>query len=188
MLGKELETYLNGFGKYVIQQSRSNLTKQKKNVDKNLYNSLSFEKNVSKNSFQLSFMMEDYGKFQDKGVKGKDPSKVSPNARIQGQQAPNSPYRFGSGTSSGKWGSFVNNIADWAKKRNIRLRDDKGRFKKGDYKTIAQIIASNIYARGIKPSLFFTKPFNKAFETMPDEVLQAYALDVEKFLQSTIKK
>jgi hypothetical protein len=35
--------------------------------------------------------MEDYGVFQDKGVKGKDPSKVSKNAKIKGQQAPNSP-------------------------------------------------------------------------------------------------
>jgi hypothetical protein len=188
MLGKELEAYLNGFGKYVIQQSRSNLTKQRKNVDKNLYNSLNFEKNVSKNSFQLSFVMEDYGKFQDKGVKGKDPSKVSKNAKIRGQQAPQSPYRFGSGNFSGKWGEFTNSLEKWVKSKNLRLRDSKGRFTKGDVKTIAQIVARNIYSRGIKPSLFFTKPFEKAFQTMPDEVVKAYGLDVEKFLQSTIKK
>jgi len=33
--------------------------------------------------------------FQDAGVKGKDPSKVSPNAKITGQQAPNSKYNLG---------------------------------------------------------------------------------------------
>jgi hypothetical protein len=26
-------------------------------------------------------------------------------------------------------------LADWAKARNIRLRDEKGRYKKGNYKT-----------------------------------------------------
>jgi hypothetical protein len=38
--------------------------------------------------------MEDYGKFVDKGVKGANPSNVSPNAKIRGQQAPNSPYSW----------------------------------------------------------------------------------------------
>ena len=67
---KETERYLNNFAKYVIQQSRSNLTRQDKNVDKKLYNSLDKEIEVGANSFRLSFLMEDYGKFQDKGVSG----------------------------------------------------------------------------------------------------------------------
>jgi hypothetical protein len=83
--------------KYVIQQSQEAiLSKSKKNFSKQLYNSLGYDLNVSKNSFSLSILMEDYGMFQDKGVKGKDPSKVSKNAKIKGQQAPNSPYKFGS--------------------------------------------------------------------------------------------
>ena len=43
MLKKETEKYLNDFAKYVIQQSRSNLTKGDKNANKNLYNSLDKE-------------------------------------------------------------------------------------------------------------------------------------------------
>jgi hypothetical protein len=175
MLGKELEAYLNGFGKYVIQQSRSNLTKQRKNVDKNLYNSLNFEKNVSKNSFQLSFVMEDYGKFQDKGVKGKTSS----------SKAPNSPFRFGSGT--GRKGGLTEGIREWVRKKRFQFKDRKtGKFL--SYESTAFLISRSIYHTGIKPSLFFTKPFEKAFQTMPDEVVKAYGLDVEKFLQSTIKK
>ena len=61
---------LNRFAKYVISQSRANLTRGKKNSSKNLYNSLDSEVKVSKNSFELSFLMEDYGVFQDKGVSG----------------------------------------------------------------------------------------------------------------------
>ena len=39
----ELNKALNGFGKYVIQQSRSNLTKGKKNSTSDLYNSLKYD-------------------------------------------------------------------------------------------------------------------------------------------------
>ena len=68
---KETQKALNTFAKYVIQQSRTNLTKGKKNASKELYNSLDSDVKVSKNSFQLSFLMEEYGVFQDKGVSGK---------------------------------------------------------------------------------------------------------------------
>jgi hypothetical protein len=52
---------------------------------------------------------------------------------------------------------------------------------------LAYVIANNIYARGIKPSLFFTKPFEQGFKKLPDEVLEAYGLDVEDYLKYTIK-
>jgi hypothetical protein len=180
--------YLNDFAKYVIQQSRSNLTNGGKNYEKKLYNSLDSEINVSANSFRLAFLMEDYGKFVDKGVRGKDPSRVSKNAKIKGQQAAGSEYKFGSGNFRGTWGTFTNGLEKWVKAKGLRLRDSKGRFKEGNVKTIAQIVARNIYFRGIKPSLFFTKPFEKAFERLPDELVEAYGLDVEQFLQYTINK
>jgi hypothetical protein len=183
----ETRDALNKFAKYVIQQSRSNLSKSKKNFSKQLYNSLDYDLNVSKNSFSLSILMEDYGLFQDKGVKGKDPSKVSKNAKIKGQQAPNSPYKFGSGNYSGQWSSFVGKLEVWAKRKNIRLRDEKGRFKRGNYKTIAQVIAGNIYNRGIKPSMFFTTPFQKAFKDLPEELILSFGLDLERFIDFTIK-
>jgi len=67
---KNVQQELNRFAKYVIQQSRTNLTKGKKNSSKALYNSLDYNLNVSPNSFSMSFIMEDYGIFQDKGVSG----------------------------------------------------------------------------------------------------------------------
>jgi len=183
---ENVQKELTRFGKYVVQQSRSNLSKKDKNVSSKLYNSIGYESKANPNSFEFSFKMEDYGKFQDKGVKGKDPSKVSKNAKIKGQQAPQSDYKFGSGNFSGTWGSFVGSIQNWAKKKNIRLRDEKGKYKKGDYKTIAQIIAGNIYNRGIKPSLFFTRPFNLAFEKLPDDLIKAYGDDLDNFLNNIL--
>jgi hypothetical protein len=169
----ETREALNKFAKYVVQQSRSNLTKSDKNVSKELYNSLGYDLNVSKNSFSLSLLMEDYGVFQDKGVKGKTSS----------AKAPNSPFQFGSGT--GKKGGLTNGIDKWVRRRRFQFRDKKGRFM--SYQSTAFLITRSIYNKGIKPSMFFTKPFEKAFKGLNEELIKAYALDVERFMAATIK-
>ena len=185
MKQSEVQKELERFRDFVINEAKKNLNSLKKNDSKGLYQSLKGNVKAMPNSFYMDFEMNDYGKFQDKGVKGKDPSKVSKNARIKGQQAPNSPYKFGSGSAAGQWGMFVSNIQKWAQKRNIRLRDDKGKYKKGGYSTKAQIIAGNIYNRGIKPSLFFTTPFEAAFKRLPDELVEKFGLDAMNLFKET---
>ncbi len=69
---KETKEALIKFRNFVIQQSRSRLTKGKKNVNKDLYNSLEGNVKVMPNSINVQFSMEDYGVFQDKGVSGKE--------------------------------------------------------------------------------------------------------------------
>ncbi len=68
------------------------------------------------------------------------------------------------------------------KKRNIRLRDEKGQYKKGNYKTIGFLIARSIFEKGIKPSLFFTKPFERAFKRLPEDLREAFGEDLNKLL------
>ena len=170
---------LNRFAKDVIQQSRTNLTKGRTpygsyNDTKKLYNSLDSVIKGSKNSFQLEFLMEDYGLFQDKGVKGKSSS----------SKAPNSPYKFGSGR--GKKGGLTDGINKWVRRKKFQFRDKKtGRFM--SYDSTAFLITRSIYQKGIKPSLFFTKPFQKAFKNLDEDMIKAYRLDVEKLLEDTIK-
>ncbi len=183
-----VQAFLDDFKDYVIQQAKSNLTRMKKNSSKTLYNSLKGYVKESKNSIQISFEMEDYGFFLDQGVKGANPSKVSKNAKIRGQQAPNSPYRFGSGTKKGTFDQFASSIARWAQRKNLRLRDAKGRYAKGNYKTIGYVVAGNIYNRGLKPSLFFTKPFEAAFKKLPDELVEKYGLDMEELFEEITKE
>ena len=62
----EFKKALEKYAKYVIQQSRSNLTKKKNNASKQLYNSLEYKIQGDK----ISFLSEDYGEYLDKGVKG----------------------------------------------------------------------------------------------------------------------
>jgi hypothetical protein len=67
---QETKKVLNNFAKYVIQQSRSNLTKGKKNVTKKLYESLDYDILSDNTGFILQFIMEEYGAYQDQGVSG----------------------------------------------------------------------------------------------------------------------
>lgn len=188
MENTEVQKELERFRDYVIKQSKSNLTRLKKKSSGSLYNSLKGVVKTMPNSISIEFSMEDYGVFQDEGVRGADPSKVSKNAKIRGQQAPNSRYRFGSGTHAGTWDKFTASLEKWARSKNIRLRDEKGKFKKGNYKTISQIIARNIYARGLKPSLFFTKPFEAAYKRLPEELVEKYGLDAIKLFNQQTEK
>ena len=167
MLRKETEKYLNDFAKYVIQQSRSNLTKGGKNVNKNLYNSLDKEIEVGANSFRMAFLMEDYGTFQDKGVSGKEKKYNTPFS-YKSKRPPLKP------------------ITDWVKNRRFQFRQKNGKFM--SYQSTAFLVRNSIFKKGIKPSLFFTRPFEAAFKKLPDELVEAYGLDVEQFLQYTINK
>jgi hypothetical protein len=174
---ESIQDVLNDFRDNVIREAKSNLSSRTDSG--NLKKSLKSFVKESKNSIQISFEMDEYGFYQDQGVKGKDPSKVSPNAKIKGQQAPNSQFRFGSGKSNKTFADFQRKMAAWAQRKNVRFRDSKGRFSKGGYKSIGYIIASNIYNRGLKPTLFFTKPFEKFFKRLPDELVEKYGLDIE---------
>lgn len=164
---KNTKEYLNAFAKYVIQQSRSNLSKQNKNVDKKLYNSLDNEIEVGANSFRMAFLMEDYGTYQDKGVSGT-------------KRKYNTPFSYKSKKPP------LKPITEWVTKRRFQFRKDNGKFM--SYKSTAFLVRNGIFKNGIKPSLFFTKPFEKAFERLPDELVEAYGLDVEQFLEYTINK
>jgi len=181
---ENLDKQIRKYAKYVVQQSKSNLTRGKK-AGGDLYNSITYDVDVETNAFLLEFIMDDYGAFVDKGVRGKDPSKVSTNAKITGQQAANSPFRFGSGNYAGSWKTFVKNIEGWAKKKNVRFREQKGsskggQFKKGNYKSIAYVIARNIYNRGIKGNMFFTRPFEVGLQKYGDDFLEGFILDIER--------
>jgi len=170
----EVKTYLDDFGKHIVQQSRTNLTKKGKKDTGELYRSIGYDLTVSKNSFRLSFKMADYGQFIDLGVKG-----VSSSAK-----APNSPFKFGTG--SGKNGGLTRGIDGWVKRKRIQFKN-RGNGKFLSYDQTAFLIRNSIWNKGIRPSDFFNRPFELAFKKLPDEIVESYALDVDKFLKDTLK-
>lgn len=165
---------LERFKKHVITQSKRNLTNKGKNVRKTLWNSIGGNIFASKSnrSIGLYFEMEEYGQFQDLGVKGKTSS----------NKAPESPYKFGTGT--GKKGGLTQGIEKWVNARRFQFRDENGKFL--SYKSTAFIITRSIYNKGLKPSYFFTKPFEAAFKNLPEELVEKYKLDLEQLLKSSI--
>ena len=168
-----VEKELKNFAKYVVTKARINLRGSDKNSSGKLAKSLDSNVKVSKNSFELSFLMEEYGVFQDKGVRGKSSS----------AKAPNSPFKFGSGT--GKKGGLSEGINKWVKRKRFQFRDKKsGRFL--SYDSTAFLISRSIYQKGIAPSLFFTKPFEKAFKGLNKDLVEAYKLDVEALMKNSI--
>ena len=76
----------------------------------------------------------------------------------------------------------------WAKKKNLRWRDAQGKFVKGNYRTLAFWLQKRIFAQGLKPTYFFTKPFQRAFDRLPPQLTEAFALDVENEIILGIKK
>jgi hypothetical protein len=159
--------FLTDFRNYVVKESKSNLTRLKKNSSKKLYNSIKGNVKVSKNSMTVDFSMEDYGLFQDKGVSGK-------------RKKYKTPYTYKSKMPPPK------KLDKWIVRKGIAPRNEKGQLM--TRKSLQFVIARGIYFNGIKPSLFFTKPFDKAFKRMPNELIEKYGLDVDNFLEHTLKE
>ena len=159
-----IESVLNIFGKRVVKEAKTSLTKQKINVSKELYNSINYDLKVSKNSFEFTLNMADYGKFIDKGVKGKKSSK----------KAPNSPFKYRDKMPP------VKVFDKWSVRRGIAPRNEKGQFLSREQNNFR--IAMAVYNYGIKTTNFFSKPFESAFKSLPDEIVNGYALTIDKLL------
>ena len=165
---KYIQDVLNKFGRSVVQQSRSRLTKQKKNATKDLYNSVNYELDVSNRgtSFSFSFSMEEYGEYIDKGVSGVDVKY-------------NTPYAY---TTKAPPPSV---FQKWAKAKGIKPRDKKtGKFITA--KQFGFIMSRHIFTKGQKPTRFFSLSFEQQFKKLPDDLLKAFGDDLDNFLDFKI--
>jgi len=175
----EVDACIKRFRDYVIQQSKSNLSKSGHNNTKGLYNSIDGEIVTEKGFTIVGFKMDDYGMFVDKGIKGKTSS----------NRAPNSPFKFGTG--SGKKGGLTQGIDKWVKQKGIQFRQKDGKGVKGQflsYKQTSFLIRRAIWNKGIKPSLFFTKPFEAGYKKYIDvDLMKAFSHDVETMVDYNLK-
>ena len=152
----EFKKALEKYAKYVIQQSRSNLTKKKNNASKQLYNSLEYKIQGDK----ISFLSEKYGEFIDKGVKG---------AKSTYPESSASPFRY---TTKQPPSSVFDK---WSIRKGIAPRDKKGRFI--SRQSLNFLIARSIKNKGIRATLFFTKPFERGLDLYGDEIVAGYLED-----------
>jgi len=152
----EFKKALEKYAKYVIQQSRSNLTKKKNNASKQLYNSLEYKIQEDK----ISFLSEKYGEFIDKGVKG---------AKSTYPESSASPFKY---TTKQPPSSVFDK---WSIRKGIAPRDKQGRFV--SRQSLNFLIARSIKNKGIRATLFFTKPFERGLDLYGDEIVAGYLED-----------
>lgn len=163
---KETQKTLDEFKEFVIAKSKANLASMNKDSSKKLSNSIDGVAKVMPNSFALDFTMEKYGLYQDKGVSGV-------------KKKYNTEYSYTTKMPPAKA------FDKWVIKKGLAPRTAKGRFTSRE--GLKWAIARSIFYNGIKPSLFFTKPFEQAFKELPNEVAEAYGLDVENFMEFSLK-
>lgn len=162
---ENLEAELNNFAKSVVQKARANA--QKKSASGKLADSIYADLRLHKQSFSLEFWMTPYGEFVDKGVSGK-------------KKKYNTPFSYKDKMPPS------NVFLKWIKIRGIKGRDKKGRFISN--KSLSFLIARSVFNKGLKPSLFFTKPFTQEFKGLSDELVEAFGLDIDNFLKYTLDK
>jgi hypothetical protein len=163
MTKSELQIELEKFRDQVIEEAKENLRRLGKDGGK-LIDSIEGRVQANENSFEMEFSMEDYGIFQDKGVSGKR-KKYNTEFTYKDKMPP--PRAFDK----------------WIVRKGIAPRK-KGKF--ASRKSLQFMIARGVYMNGIKPSLFFTKPFEKAFKKLPDTLVEAFGLDAVKLFDESI--
>lgn len=165
---ENLKKSLEVFRDAVVQQSKLNLKGQNKVASGNLYNSIKgSEVKVSDNSIQFNIEMEDYGTFIDKGVNGKKTVYTTPYSYKDKMPPPSK-------------------LDKWIVKRGIAPRGENGEFI--DRKSLQFAIAKSIFNNGLKPSLFFTKPFEEQYKKLEGQLDNILFKDAEDMIQFITKQ
>lgn len=79
-------------------------------------------------------------------------------------RAPKSPFKFTTKKPP------VKALKNWAKKRGLN----------------PFAVQTSIFKKGLKATNFFTIPFEKAFDQLPDMVVAQFGLDVDEFLEQAL--
>jgi hypothetical protein len=178
----ETKKILDKFFTSVISKAKENLNSKGINASKKLSNSFNYFVKVSANSISADLMSEDYLKFIDRGVKG-----VKKGSSL-GDLVTKKPYAYKSkGGKRGLKGMPPPKAFDkWNVIRGRAARDEKGRFL--TRKQLNMKTAVGVFYYGIKPTKFFTNPFESEFKKLPNELVEAYGLDIENFMNFILKE
>lgn len=156
----EFKKALEKYAKFVVKKSRENLEKGGKYGSHNKSGALSKSIEYTIKDNKVSFLSLKYGEFLDQGVKGSKSTYPESSA---------SPFKY---TNKMPPSSVFDK---WSVKSGIAPRDSKGKFIKR--KSLNFIIANSIFRKGIRASMFFTKPFEEALPLFEDDMLDGFLND-----------
>lgn len=173
-----VENELNLFGRAVVKQARSVLSKKKINATKDLYNSIKYNTKVYPRSGSLEFTIEmkEYGKFIDEGVRG-----------VGGTKADGSRWKLKKNTGRYKYKNKkppAKAFSKWLTIKGKNVRDKQGKFI--SRKSAQFAVANAVYHQGIEQTDFLRRPVELALKRLPDDIVKAYGLDVERILKIAI--
>lgn len=160
---------INKFGKGVIKQARTNLTKKKKNASKQLYNSLDYKAKKTQRGFEIKFLMEDYGKFIDRGVKGVGGTKAD-GSKWKLKKVTNNNYKFRNKKPPVK---VFNN---WIVRKGLAPREN-GKF--ASRKGLQYALATSVFHTGLETTDFFTRAFETQLNNLPNDIADQFIKDFE---------
>ena len=163
MKQSELQKELDKFKNFVISESQKNLRKLGKDGGK-LYDSIQARVKANPNSFEMEFSMEEYGLYQDKGVSGTE-------------KKYNTQYKYTTKAPPPKA------FDKWIVRKGLAPRKN-GKFQ--TRKGLQFALSRYIFKKGIKPSLFFTKPFEKAYKKLPQDLVDAFGVDAIKLFNESV--
>lgn len=149
---------LEKYAKYVIKQSRANLTRKGNVSTGKLKQSLDYQIQGSK----VKFESLEYGTYLDKGVRGAE-------SYYADQATSGSPFKYTNKMPPPKA------FDKWSIRKGIAPRDKEGKFI--DRKSLNYLIARSIYKKGIRATMFFTKPFERGLDLYGDEIVAGYIED-----------
>ena len=172
---KNIERYLNSFGKQVVKDSKALLKKDKGATA--LGKSIRFKVEKTSTGFSTKFYMDDYGEFLDKGVSGNKKKRSFTNYKGKTQSSP------GKGFTTK--GPPIDILSKWIKRKGIKPKGlGRGRSKKtGQFVSgFAYLISRKIKREGIKSISFFQKPLGIEYKKLQGKMLTELKLDIETYL------
>ena len=185
---KNLERFLDSYGKEVVKKAKKNLVAAGKGGGK-LERSIKSKVVKFAKGFILKWEMADYGEFQDKGVKGKG-GKIGKKS-IGGRRyyttwegkRKDSPYKFGSGR--GKKGGLRKGIASFIRKKGLQPRSKGGQYM--STKSLIFMFSRSVYIRGIHGISFFQNSLMRGMKTFAKRYADAIAKDIVDNLRDGAK-
>ena len=174
---KNIENYLNSFGKQVVNRSKGNL--QKAGKGGKLEDSIKFEVITTPDGFTVQFYMSSYGQFVDKGVSGTQQKRTFKDYK---GKVIKSPYSYKNSKGHSQPPSKA--LDKWVVRKGIAPRDASGKFMKR--KTITFLIARSIGRKGIQGISFFQKPLGLGLKQFGKDLLGSVKEDIINSL-TTVK-
>jgi hypothetical protein len=170
-----LKDALTKFGDDVVADAKANLQKSGKVDTGELSNSIQSTGAVfHRQSIELGISLSYYGAFVEKGVRGAGGVRMTTSTfqrtnnkgKLWKQKGGNSPYSYKEGIKPS-----VKHFVEWSNKRGLN----------------PFAIRESVYRQGISPTPFLGDAVKKNIGTMPTQLKEAFALDVQTTIDFIIK-